>query len=158
MRARAATIGTLVALVGFGAGGSFAVAGEFTPKGKDRAAAQAAPTPEPTSPGQSQYGTRPGKGCGDKNHVHTGPPGNPNAKPCPAQSGQKKSGTRKSASTKRKSSCANSQKAKGKNKKANGKNKKASKRSKSKSCKRASAKSKSKKNKARSKKRSASRG
>jgi hypothetical protein len=22
-------------------------------------------------------GTRPGLGCGDKNHVHTGPPGNP---------------------------------------------------------------------------------
>src|SRR3954465_9179535 len=24
---------------------------------------------------QHQYGTRPGKGCGDKNHDHTGPPG-----------------------------------------------------------------------------------
>ena len=28
-------------------------------------------------------GTRPGWGCGDTNHVHTGPPGNPNAtNPC----------------------------------------------------------------------------
>jgi len=28
-------------------------------------------------------GTRPGWGCGDKNHVHTGPPGNPTAtRPC----------------------------------------------------------------------------
>ena len=35
----------------------------------------------------SQY--RPGKGCGDKNHTHTGPPGNPNAKPCPPTAGPK---------------------------------------------------------------------
>src|SRR3954468_23013511 len=27
------------------------------------------------SPADDQY--KPGKGCGDKNHVHTGPPGNP---------------------------------------------------------------------------------
>jgi hypothetical protein len=30
-----------------------------------------------------EYGTRPGKGCGDKNHTHTGPPGNPGNKDCP---------------------------------------------------------------------------
>jgi hypothetical protein len=35
---------------------------------------------------QHQYGTRPGKGCGDKNHVHTGPPGNPSNRSCPPQS------------------------------------------------------------------------
>ena len=33
-------------------------------------------------PGQSQY-TKPGWGCGDKNHIHTGPPGRPNATPPP---------------------------------------------------------------------------
>ena len=31
----------------------------------------------------SSTGTKPGWGCGDVNHVHTGPPGNPNAtNPC----------------------------------------------------------------------------
>ena len=39
------------------------------------------------SAAKSQY--VPGKGCGDKNHNHTGPPGNPNAKPCPPQAGGK---------------------------------------------------------------------
>lgn len=37
----------------------------------------------------SQY--KPGMGCGDKNHVHTGPPGNPNKNPatdCPKGSAQ----------------------------------------------------------------------
>jgi hypothetical protein len=34
----------------------------------------------------AQYGTRPGKGCGDVNHVHTGPPGNPSNTQCPPQS------------------------------------------------------------------------
>jgi hypothetical protein len=34
----------------------------------------------------AQYGTRPGKGCGDANHVHTGPPGNPTNTQCPPQS------------------------------------------------------------------------
>ena len=34
----------------------------------------------------AQYGTRPGKGCGDQNHVHTGPPGNPSNTECPPQS------------------------------------------------------------------------
>jgi hypothetical protein len=37
----------------------------------------------------SQY--KPGMGCGDKNHIHTGPPGNPNKNPatdCPKGSAQ----------------------------------------------------------------------
>lgn len=38
--------------------------------------------------GNSQY--KPGKGCGDKNHTHTGPPGNPGNTDCPPQSGKKK--------------------------------------------------------------------
>jgi hypothetical protein len=33
---------------------------------------------------------RPGKGCGDKNHTHTGPPGNPSNRDCPPQAGKKK--------------------------------------------------------------------
>jgi hypothetical protein len=50
-------------------------------------------TAQPTAPvaaetgGRSaaaqEYGTRPGKGCGDKNHDHTGPPGNPGNTGCP---------------------------------------------------------------------------
>jgi hypothetical protein len=39
-----------------------------------------------TNAAQNQYGTRPGKGCGDRNHVHTGPPGNPSNTSCPPQS------------------------------------------------------------------------
>jgi hypothetical protein len=45
----------------------------------------------PNSAADSQY--RPGKGCGDQNHVHTGPPGQVkkgNDKPCPPQAGPKK--------------------------------------------------------------------
>jgi hypothetical protein len=34
-------------------------------------------------PTKSQYDTRPGWGCGDKNHVHTGPPGRQYASPPP---------------------------------------------------------------------------
>jgi hypothetical protein len=33
------------------------------------------------SSAKSEY--RPGKGCGDKHHVHTGPPGNPGNRHCP---------------------------------------------------------------------------
>lgn len=40
------------------------------------------------SAAKSQY--LPGKGCGDKNHTHVGPPGNPDAKPCPPKAGPKK--------------------------------------------------------------------
>jgi len=34
-----------------------------------------------------EYGTRPGKGCGDRNHTHTGPPGNPSNTDCPPDAG-----------------------------------------------------------------------
>jgi hypothetical protein len=44
------------------------------------AAAQAIP---PGGPGAAQYEYRPGWGCGDKNHIHTGPPGNQYATPPP---------------------------------------------------------------------------
>jgi hypothetical protein len=39
------------------------------------------------SGGKGEY--RPGKGCGDKNHTHTGPPGNPDNTDCPDQAGGK---------------------------------------------------------------------
>jgi hypothetical protein len=53
-------------------------------------AASAAAAPAAAAPGRSaaaqEYGTRPGKGCGDKNHDHTGPPGNPSNTSCPPHS------------------------------------------------------------------------
>ena len=106
MKARAATVGVVTALIGFGAGGSYALAGEFTPpkdkaKNENAAKPKATPTP-PASPGQSQYGTRPGKGCGDKNRVHTGPPGNPENKDCPPTAGSKK---KKASTSKFSASC-----------------------------------------------------
>jgi hypothetical protein len=49
----------------------------------DRGASAA---PEQGRPAQG--GERPGWGCGDRNHVHTGPPGNPDAaSPCGAEAG-----------------------------------------------------------------------
>jgi hypothetical protein len=44
------------------------------------AAAQAIP---PGGPGAAQYEYRPGWGCGDRNHIHTGPPGRQYATPPP---------------------------------------------------------------------------
>ena len=45
-------------------------------KGKSKSQGSQVVTPD-----QDQY--RPGWGCGDKNHIHTGPPGNPGAtSPC----------------------------------------------------------------------------
>ena len=43
------------------------------------------------SPSAAQAQYKPGMGCGDKNHVHTGPPGNPSKNPatdCPKGSAQ----------------------------------------------------------------------
>ena len=36
----------------------------------------------------AQY--KPGKGCGDRNHDHTGPPGNPSNDDCPSRAGRKR--------------------------------------------------------------------
>jgi hypothetical protein len=45
--------------------------------------------------GNGQY--KPGKGCGDKNHTHTGPPGNPGNTDCPNKSnGSNKGGSHNS--------------------------------------------------------------
>src|SRR5215210_4005688 len=40
------------------------------------------------SAAKSEY--RPGKGCGARNHTHTGPPGNPSNNQCPPNAGPKK--------------------------------------------------------------------
>src|SRR5258706_15888951 len=48
---------------------------------------------------QNQYGTRPGKGCGDRNHVHTGPPGNPSNTSCPPESQHSGTAPKTSAKT-----------------------------------------------------------
>jgi hypothetical protein len=46
----------------------------------------AAPTGHPTGPVRDDV-YRPGKGCGDRNHVHVP---NPGKKPCPPQAGPKR--------------------------------------------------------------------
>jgi hypothetical protein len=75
MRPRIATFGVTIGLLAFGAAGAYAGSGGHVPgSGPDRNA------------GSHQYGTVPGKGCGDRNHVHTGPPGNPSNTACPPQS------------------------------------------------------------------------
>jgi hypothetical protein len=64
MKSRLATMFTLLALVG-GTGGAMAVAGSGNSSSHGAASAE----------------YKPGKGCGDKNHTHTG--SNGNQKPCP---------------------------------------------------------------------------
>ena len=72
VKARLATFLTILGLV-CGAGGAIAIAGNGNGnQGKGKGNGGAA---------NGQY--KPGWGCGDKNHTHTGPPGNPNANsPC----------------------------------------------------------------------------
>ena len=63
-----------------------AVAGSRTasaPAASAPASTAAAAPAEGRSAAAQEYGTRPGKGCGDKNHDHTGPPGNPSNTDCP---------------------------------------------------------------------------
>jgi hypothetical protein len=64
-----------------------AAAGSHATTAPASAAAPAAAAPAAAAEGRSaaaqEYGTRPGKGCGDKNHDHTGPPGNPSNTGCP---------------------------------------------------------------------------
>jgi|Tabmets5t2r1_1033131.scaffolds.fasta_scaffold05641_3 hypothetical protein len=38
---------------------------------------------DPKKAASAEYQERPGWGCGDRNHVHTGPPGRPDASPPP---------------------------------------------------------------------------
>jgi hypothetical protein len=73
LRSRVVTLALTALLVGGTTAGGIAVSGG---SGADNAAVQ-------------QY--KPGMGCGDKNHTHTGPPGNPDKNPatdCPKGSAQ----------------------------------------------------------------------
>lgn len=68
VKSRIATVVTMFALAG-GTGGALAVA------------ASSGSSSSKSSAASGQY--KPGWGCGDKNHTHTGPPGNPGAtSPC----------------------------------------------------------------------------
>jgi hypothetical protein len=50
-------------------------------KGKSKSKSKSQVRSQVVTPATDQY--RPGWGCGDKNHIHTGPPGNPGAtSPC----------------------------------------------------------------------------
>jgi hypothetical protein len=62
-----------------------AAAGAAAPTAAAPAAAPAAAAGSDgaRSAAAQEYGTRPGKGCGDPNHIHTGPPGNPGNTGCP---------------------------------------------------------------------------
>jgi hypothetical protein len=75
MRLRAVTIAMILGLLTIGASGAWALSSQLN-KHKPHG-------PHNQSAAQKQYGVRPGKGCGDKNHVHTGPPGNPSNRACP---------------------------------------------------------------------------
>ena len=89
MKSRLATMFTLFALVG-GTGGALAVAGSSGGSSSHNAAG-------------AEY--KPGKGCGDKNHTHTG--SNGKQKPCPKKKehkGSTKGKTHKKSSKTHKSS------------------------------------------------------
>ena len=116
MKSRLTTVLLVVGLVTFAAGGAFAASNHLgLAKAHHRKGhhhkrhhhhAAATHTTQTTqaegtngqSSAQSQYGTRPGKGCGDRNHTHTGPPGNPSNTSCPHQSGQQEGHTTQTAS------------------------------------------------------------
>ncbi len=107
MRSRLTTVLLVLALAMFATAGTFAASAHIS-KGKGHHAKkhskhakkkhakkhskhakkhQTTTAPDDSrSSAQSQYGTRPGKGCGDRNHVHTGPPGNPSNTSCPPKS------------------------------------------------------------------------
>ena len=76
MRAKLVTL-MLVAGLMVSGGTAAVIAGHDSGQGKSKDNASS-----------SQY--RPGKGCGDRNHQHTGPPGNPSNRDCPPQAGPKK--------------------------------------------------------------------
>jgi hypothetical protein len=71
MKSRIATVLTIVGLAG-GTGGALAIADAGGYPDWHGGAAN------------GQY--RPGKGCGDRHHDHTGPPGNPGNQTCPPES------------------------------------------------------------------------
>jgi hypothetical protein len=113
VKSRITTMLLVLGLVVFGAGGAYAASAHLglakghhhgkkhaKHRAKKHHSHKGTPVTQPTTTNgdnaaQNQYGTRPGKGCGDRNHVHTGPPGNPSNTSCPPQS--QHSGTTTSA-------------------------------------------------------------
>ena len=95
-RARRTRSATLVASLGLVLVAAGVVAALPAPAGPYRQRLVTGdPTPTATAtPEPSELGERPGWGCGDAHHEHTGPPGNPDAeRPCatheePADSGE----------------------------------------------------------------------
>ena len=86
MKSKLATMASLLVLVG-GTGGAVAIAGTDNGNGNGGQNNGAA---------GGQYA--PGKGCGDQNHTHTGPPGNPSNTSCPPQSGHARDVTKSKTS------------------------------------------------------------
>jgi hypothetical protein len=81
MRSRALTLAVAALLIGGTTGGAIAA-------GSGGGGGNAA---------SAQY--KPGNGCGDKNHTHTGPPGNPSNHKCPPQSQSSQSQSSQSQSS-----------------------------------------------------------
>ena len=73
MRSKLVTMLLVLGLVAGGGGAGVIAGGNGNGKGK----------------GADKGEYKPGKGCGDKNHTHTGPPGNPSNTDCPPQAGGK---------------------------------------------------------------------
>jgi hypothetical protein len=71
MPRRALATAVTAAALAVGFGGALAIAGGGPPGGGGSHGSAAS----------AEY--KPGKGCGDKNHIHTGPPGNPSNTDCP---------------------------------------------------------------------------
>jgi hypothetical protein len=103
LKSRIATMLLVLGLVVLGAGGAYAASAQLglakghhgkkhakhhakKQHGHNRISGTQPKTTNGDNAAQNQYGTRPGKGCGDRNHVHTGPPGNPSNTSCPPQS------------------------------------------------------------------------
>jgi hypothetical protein len=112
LKSRITTLLLVLGLVVFGAGGAYAASAQLglakghhgkkpakhhakKHHGHNGTSVTLPTTTNGNNAAQNQYGTRPGKGCGDRNHVHTGPPGNPSNTSCPPQS--QHSGTTPSA-------------------------------------------------------------
>jgi hypothetical protein len=117
LKSRITTMLLVLGLVVFGAGGAYAASAQLGlakgHHGKKHAkhhakkhhghngtsVTQPTTTTNGDNAAQNQYGTRPGKGCGDRNHVHTGPPGNPSNTSCPPESQHSGTAPKTSAKT-----------------------------------------------------------
>lgn len=113
MKLRITSVLLVVAFACLAGGGSLALASHFSGhhakthrvakhKTKKHNVSSTTTLAPSSSSVQTEYSTRPGKGCGDRNHVHTGPPGNPSNTSCPPTAGKKTSSTSTSAASKAK--------------------------------------------------------